>query len=148
MLADPEWFLELTRQVHKRRFVATGGALKNVLQLERETNEDLIMADDMAEGTDDGSRLAFSWVPVVKKYQRDRAKDKRRLSSDDWARFWVSAMEIHGWQLFALQKRTQTLSNAIFCIWQWFYMFWLIQAVRDVLSAILTMIWMLFVVCG
>ncbi|WP_181880010.1 protein rep, partial [Escherichia coli] len=37
MLADPEWFLELTRQVHKRRFVATGGALKNVLQLERET---------------------------------------------------------------------------------------------------------------
>ncbi|EEV6722892.1 protein rep [Escherichia coli] len=83
MLADPEWFLELTRQVHKRRFVATGGALKNVLQLERETNEDLIMADGMPEGTDDGSRLAFSWVPVVKKYQRDRAKDKRRLSSDD-----------------------------------------------------------------
>ena len=83
MANDPDWFLELTRQVHKRRFVATGGALKNVLQLERETNEDLIMADGMAEGTDDGSRLAFSWVPVVKKYQRDRAKDKRRLSGED-----------------------------------------------------------------
>ncbi|WP_176687188.1 protein rep, partial [Escherichia coli] len=26
MVADPEWFLELTRQTHKRRFVATGGA--------------------------------------------------------------------------------------------------------------------------
>ncbi|MDI5568585.1 protein rep, partial [Salmonella enterica subsp. enterica serovar Kentucky] len=25
MVADPEWFLELTRQTHKRRFVATGG---------------------------------------------------------------------------------------------------------------------------
>ncbi|EFM3710745.1 Replication protein, partial [Escherichia coli] len=37
----------------------------------------------MAEGTDDGSRLAFSWVPVVKKYQRNRAKDKRQLGGED-----------------------------------------------------------------
>ena len=28
MVADPEWFLELTRQTHKRRFVATGGTQK------------------------------------------------------------------------------------------------------------------------
>ncbi|MCN4522975.1 protein rep [Escherichia coli] len=76
MLVDPEWFLELTRQVHKRRFVATGGVLKDVLQLERETNEDLIMADGMAEGADDGSRLAFSWRAVAKKYRRDRTMDK------------------------------------------------------------------------
>ncbi|MEZ2756056.1 protein rep, partial [Escherichia coli] len=76
MLVDPEWFLELTRQVHKRRFVAMGGVLKDVLQLERETNEDLIMADGMAEGADDGSRLAFSWRTEAKKYRRDRAMDK------------------------------------------------------------------------
>lgn len=76
MLVDPEWFLELTRQVHKRRFVATSGVLKDVLQLERETNEDLIMADGMAEGADDGSRLAFSWRAVAKKYRRDRTMDK------------------------------------------------------------------------
>ncbi|KDY38388.1 replication family domain protein [Escherichia coli 2-460-02_S3_C1] len=50
--------------------------LKDVLQLERETNEDLIMADGMAEGTDDGSRLAFSWRAKDKKYRRDRAMDK------------------------------------------------------------------------
>ncbi|MBW1012207.1 protein rep, partial [Escherichia coli] len=74
-LVDPEWFLELTRQVHKRRFVATGGVLKDVLQLERETNEDLIMADGMAEGADDGSRLAFSWRAVAKTYPRDRTMD-------------------------------------------------------------------------
>ncbi|MDI5829544.1 hypothetical protein MJN51_34485, partial [Salmonella enterica subsp. enterica serovar Kentucky] len=40
MVADPEWFLELTRQTHKRRFVATGGALKDVLKLEQETDQD------------------------------------------------------------------------------------------------------------
>ncbi|KEM81862.1 replication family protein, partial [Escherichia coli 7-233-03_S3_C1] len=28
MANDPEWFLELTRQLHKRRFISTGGALK------------------------------------------------------------------------------------------------------------------------
>ncbi|HIG0524475.1 TPA: hypothetical protein ACYDAF_005455, partial [Escherichia coli] len=49
---------------------------------------------------------------------------------------------------FALQKRAQTLSNALFCIEQWFCMFWLVQAVRGVLSAFLTMVWLLFVVCG
>ncbi|WP_159200380.1 protein rep, partial [Klebsiella pneumoniae] len=47
MANDPEWFLELTRQLHKRRFISTGGALKNVLQLDRETNEDLAIADDV-----------------------------------------------------------------------------------------------------
>ncbi|HFO8632061.1 TPA: hypothetical protein ACHK2V_005264, partial [Escherichia coli] len=33
----------------------------------------------MAEDMDNGSRLAFSWALVVKKYQQD----KRRLISDD-----------------------------------------------------------------
>ncbi|MDI8083623.1 protein rep, partial [Salmonella enterica subsp. enterica serovar Kentucky] len=44
MVADPEWFLELTRQTHKRRFVATGGALKDVLKLEQETDQDMYLA--------------------------------------------------------------------------------------------------------
>ena len=62
MANDPEWFLELTRQLHKRRFISTGGALKNVLQLDRETNEDLVIADDvgMALMTEaDGVCLGF-----------------------------------------------------------------------------------------
>ncbi|MCZ5826263.1 protein rep, partial [Escherichia coli] len=37
MVADPECFLELTRQTQKRRFVATGGALKEVMKLDQET---------------------------------------------------------------------------------------------------------------
>ncbi len=28
MANDPEWFLELTRQLHKRRFISTGGGAK------------------------------------------------------------------------------------------------------------------------
>lgn len=37
------------------------------------------------------------------------------------------------------RKRAQTLSNALFCIGQLFYMFWWVQAVRDVLSAFLAL---------
>ncbi|MFK5551356.1 hypothetical protein ACI3SR_28825, partial [Klebsiella pneumoniae] len=38
---DEKLFLELTRQTHKRRFVATGGALKDVLKLDQETDADM-----------------------------------------------------------------------------------------------------------
>ena len=76
MANDPEWFLELTRQLHKRRFISTGGALKNVLQLDRETNEDLVIADDVGDGTDDGKRTAFVWDSVKRRYKRAPEKDK------------------------------------------------------------------------
>jgi len=76
MANDPEWFLELTRQLHKRRFISTGGALKNVLQLDRETNEDLVIADDVGDGTDDGKRTAFVWDSGKRRYKRAPEKDK------------------------------------------------------------------------
>lgn len=78
MVADSAWFLELTRQTHKRRFIATGGTLKDVLKLDQETNEDLILADEMADGTDDGSRLAFGWGTDERRYRRLPEKDGRR----------------------------------------------------------------------
>lgn len=76
MVADSEWFLELTRQTHKRRFVATGGALKDVLKLEQETDQDMVIGDDISEGDDDGSRLAFGWEAMQRKYRRLPEKDK------------------------------------------------------------------------
>ncbi|ECR5117011.1 Replication protein [Salmonella enterica] len=76
MANDPDWFLELTRQLHKRRFISTGGALKNVLQLDRETNEDLVIADEMGDGTDDGKRTAFVWDSGKRRYRRAPEKDK------------------------------------------------------------------------
>ena len=52
MVADPEWFLELTRQTHqKRRFVATGGALQDVLKLDQETDADMVIGDDIFGAT-------------------------------------------------------------------------------------------------
>lgn len=76
MTADAEWFLELTRQTHKRRFVATGGELKDVLRVDEETDRDLVMGDEPAEGIDDGSRLAFNWRSADRRYRRAPKGDK------------------------------------------------------------------------
>jgi plasmid rolling circle replication initiator protein Rep len=75
MAIDPVWFLELTRQLYKRRFISTGGVLKNVFQFERETNEDLVLADEMADGIDDGKGIAFAWNTTKQRYHRAPEKD-------------------------------------------------------------------------
>lgn len=67
---DHDWFLELTRQTHKRRFVATGGALRNVLKVDEETDDDLALTDGEGASDDDGSRLAFSWTGSQRQYKR------------------------------------------------------------------------------
>ncbi len=61
MVADREWVLELTSQTHKRRVVASGGALKDVLKLDQENDADMVRGDEVSEGDDDGSRIAFEW---------------------------------------------------------------------------------------
>ena len=66
----------MTEQVHKLRFMATGGVLKDVLRQDDETDQDLIVADDVAEQADDGARLAFSYRPSDRRYRRFARGDK------------------------------------------------------------------------
>jgi len=75
-VADPEWFLEMIRQVHRKRFFAAGGALKEAFK-EPETDAEMIEGNEAAEGQDDGSRLAFAWTPTQKRYKRAPKADKR-----------------------------------------------------------------------
>ena len=69
LVADREWFLELTRQLHKMKAVATGGVLKSYLQELEQEPEDLIGKDDEAELTEDEISLFFGWRRVEKKYR-------------------------------------------------------------------------------
>jgi plasmid rolling circle replication initiator protein Rep len=70
------WFLELTRQTHKRRFIATGGALKNVLKVEDETDDDLALTTDGEGETDDDSGLlGFQWKTGNRRYLRNKRYD-------------------------------------------------------------------------
>lgn len=62
------WLHELTRQTHKLRFVATGGALKNALKIENITDKEMVKAgEDDSEFTDE-RRLNFTFYPTYRKY--------------------------------------------------------------------------------
>lgn len=68
LVADREWFLELTRQMHKMRSVATGGVLKEYLRELEEEPEDLIGESESPEAQESSS-LYFGWKRREKKYR-------------------------------------------------------------------------------
>jgi len=74
LLIDEAWLLEFTNQVKNLRFIDTGGALKNVFKIEKETDKDLALADTGGQA-DDGTRIVFGWERKEKKYKRKRDFD-------------------------------------------------------------------------
>ena len=67
LVANREWFLELTRQLHKTRAVAVGGVLREYMRELEQEPEDLIGEDDRGE-VDEG-HLYFGWKRQQKKYK-------------------------------------------------------------------------------
>jgi len=67
LVADREWFLELTRQMHNMRCVATGGVLKDYLKALEQEPEDLI-GEGEEDQLDEG-HLLFEWKQREKKYK-------------------------------------------------------------------------------
>jgi Replication protein len=71
MIADGGWFLELTRQLDKLRFIASGGVLKDILrERDKETNEDLLLRENSEGESSDAGRLFFDWRRRVRRYKR------------------------------------------------------------------------------
>jgi hypothetical protein len=68
LVEDREWFLELTRQMHKMKCVTTGGVLKTYLKELEEEPEDLIGESDEPESEDEGT-LYFGWKRREQKYR-------------------------------------------------------------------------------
>jgi plasmid rolling circle replication initiator protein Rep len=60
-----DWLIELTQQVHRLRFVASGGVLKDILRETEETEQDLLLAED-GEGGE--PTLFFDWRRAVRRY--------------------------------------------------------------------------------
>jgi plasmid rolling circle replication initiator protein Rep len=67
LVADREWFLELTKQMHKMRCIATGGVLKQYLKELEEEPEDLIGGSE--SGEIDEAKLYFGWKRKEKRYR-------------------------------------------------------------------------------
>jgi plasmid rolling circle replication initiator protein Rep len=69
-LMDRDWLLELTNQVHKLRFIGSGGLLKEVLrESEEETDEDLMLFDENGEPQVD-PEIFFAWHRQIQRYVR------------------------------------------------------------------------------
>lgn len=59
---DAEWLMELTRQTHKLRFIATGGVLRDALREDHESNDDLIRPDgEISDEAEEFARWWFLW---------------------------------------------------------------------------------------
>lgn len=71
---SPEWILEYMEQVHKLRFLATGGVLKDALKrLEDDpTTEEMLHVDEEKSGEVDEVKKFFTWRPDEEKYRLKR----------------------------------------------------------------------------
>lgn len=67
LIANREWFLELTKQLYKTRAVAVGGVLRSYMRDLEQEPEDLIGTDNQGE-VDEG-HLYFEWKREKKKYK-------------------------------------------------------------------------------
>jgi len=60
-----EWLIQLTKQVHQLRFIASGGVLKDILREGEEKEEDLLLAEDGEGGEPE---LFFDWERSIRRY--------------------------------------------------------------------------------
>jgi plasmid rolling circle replication initiator protein Rep len=67
LTSDQEWFLELTRQLHRTKAIAVGGILRNYFRELEQEPEDLIGQDN--EGDVDEGHLHFGWRYKDKRYK-------------------------------------------------------------------------------
>jgi plasmid rolling circle replication initiator protein Rep len=67
LVADRDWFLELTKQLHKTRAVSVGGVLRDYMRALEEEPEDLI--GESEEDAPDEGHLYFGWKKQVKRYK-------------------------------------------------------------------------------
>lgn len=69
LVADRDWFLELTKQLNKMKAVVVGGVLRDYLRQLGEEPEDLIGSSDRDEDDVDEGHLYFGWKREIKKYK-------------------------------------------------------------------------------
>jgi len=69
LVADADWLVELTRQLHKTRAVSVGGCLRNLLK-EESDDDDLINIEDSSESKETVADLilSFGWRETIKRY--------------------------------------------------------------------------------
>ena len=68
LVSDRDWFIELTKQLHKTRAVSVGGVLREYFKALEEEPEDLVGKDENEVAVDEG-HLYFGWKKQFRKYK-------------------------------------------------------------------------------
>ena len=68
-LDNPEWLYAITEQLHKLRFIATGGVLKDLMKDDM-TNAEMIAGDDATADQNTEPSMWFGWQPNQRRYQK------------------------------------------------------------------------------
>lgn len=72
LVADENWLVELTSQLHKTRAISIGGVLRSILK-DEEDDDDLIHIDETDKEVieDDALKLYFGWRESLKRYKKN-----------------------------------------------------------------------------
>lgn len=75
MIADRDWFLEMTNQLFKSRLLSTGGALKNSFKEDVNEEEMLLLDDEQDNNNNKMGLITFNWYKTLFKYRRKLNND-------------------------------------------------------------------------
>ena len=73
MTTDNKWFIELTKQLLNRRFIGTGGVLKDMFSEREKNNDDLLYDENNTKPEDDEelqNLLRFGWSKTDRRYKK------------------------------------------------------------------------------
>lgn len=70
MVADPEWLLEITRQLHKSRAISVGGVLRKYFKFKEPKNEDMVNPEGASdeELSESNPKIRFGYRDEKKRY--------------------------------------------------------------------------------
>lgn len=69
LIQDRDWFIELTKQLHKTRAISSGGILKEYLK-ELENEPDDLIGEGEGENDDELAHLFFGWMQHYQQYRQ------------------------------------------------------------------------------
>ena len=73
MTTDNKWFIELTRQLLNRRFIGTGGVLKDMFSEREKNNDDFLYDENNTKPKNDEelqNLLRFGWSKTDRRYKK------------------------------------------------------------------------------
>lgn len=84
LIADQDWLIELTTQLHKTRAVAVGGVFKNFLSEEEPEQEELVNLDEDNETeSKEIDSICFGWREFVQRYIKCQGIDLKLALAKD-----------------------------------------------------------------